>query len=94
MVKGVVGVGWMGRVDIHWVLPRRWKGLEEFIIDLVRDKWCGKLPEVLFEGGSDCIDIEVGVRDIVVIAALKAFFDGLNLGVAARFSVDAFDIHA
>lgn len=81
-------------VDVRRVLPRRWKGLEEFIVDFVGDKRCGKLPKVLFEGGGDGVDIEVRVRDVVVVAAFKAFLDGLDLRVAAGFAVNAFDVHA
>lgn len=91
---GIIGVGRMGGVDVHWVLPRRWKGLEEFIIDFVGDEWGGKLSEILFESRGDGVDIKVGVRDVVVVTAFEAFFDGLDLGVAARFTVDTFDIHA
>ena len=75
-------------------MARRWKGLEKFIVDVVGDKWRGKLSEVLFEGGGDGVDIKIWIRDVIVVAAFEAFFDDLDLGIAARFAVDAFDIHA
>ena len=71
-----------------------WKSLEEPIVDLVGDKWCRKLSEVLLEGGGNSTDIKIWIRDVVIITALEAFFDSLDLGVAARFAVDTFDVHA
>lgn len=75
-------------------MPRMREGLEEFIVDFVSDEWRRKLPKVLFESGGNGVDIEVGVRDVEVVAAFKAFFDSLDLGVPTRFAVDAFDVHS
>lgn len=75
-------------------MPRRWKGFEEFVVNFISDQWRRKLPEVLFEGGGDGVNVEVGVRDVIVVATFKAFFDSLDLGIPAGLAVDALDIHA
>lgn len=69
-------------------------GGEEEVVDGEGDEGGGQAAEVLFEGGSDGVDVEVGVGDVEVAVVLEALFDALNLGVAAGFAVDAFDVHA
>ena len=94
MIERIVGVRRMRGVNVQGVVPRVWEGLEESIVDFVSDEWRGKLPKILFESGGNGVDIEVRVRDVEVVAAFKAFFDSLDLGVPTRFAVDAFNIHA
>ena len=69
-------------------------GGEEEIVDGEGDEWSGETAEVLFKGGGDGIDVEIWVGDIEVVGTFEAFFYALDLGVAAGFAVDAFNIHA
>ncbi len=69
-------------------------GGEEQVVNREGDEWCRQTAEVLFEGGGDGVDVEVRVGDVEVAVALEAFFDALDLGIAAGFAVDAFDVHA
>lgn len=85
--KGTAGIGVVG---VEW---RRCRG-EEPIINVVGDERCGEFAKILFEGAGYGVDIKVRIGDVVIIATFKAFFDLLNLAVAAGFTVDAFNFHA
>lgn len=50
--------------------------------------------EILLERGGYGVDVEVWVRDVVVVGAFKAFFDLLDLCVTARLAVNTFNVHA
>ena len=69
-------------------------GGEEEVIDGEGDEWGGETAEVLFEGGGDGINVEIWIGDVEVVGTFEAFFYPLDLGVAAGFAVDTFDIHA
>lgn len=68
-------------------------GVEEFVVDGVRDERGGEPAEVLFQGGGDSADVEIGVGDVKVVILFEAFFDHLDLRIAAGFAVDAFQVH-
>lgn len=68
-------------------------GVEEFVVHVVGDERSREFAEVLLEGAGDGVDIKVRVRDVIVIGAFKAFFDLLDLAVAAGFAVDTFHLH-
>ena len=69
-------------------------GVEEAVVDFVGDERGGEAAEELFEGRGDGVDVEVRVGDVEVVVPFEAFADELDLGVAAGFAVDAFDVHA
>lgn len=50
--------------------------------------------EILLERGGYSVDVEIWVRDVIVIGAFEAFLDLLDLRVAAGFAVNAFNVHA
>lgn len=68
--------------------------LEQFVVDFEGDERGWKFVKVLLERGGYGVDIEVWVRDVVVVGAFEAFLDLLDLRVAAGFAVNAFNIHA
>lgn len=69
-------------------------GVEQSVVDFVGDKGGGEAAKVLFESRGDGVNVEVGVGDVEVVATFEAFPDELDLRVASRFSVDAFNLHA
>lgn len=68
--------------------------LEQFVVDFEGDERGWKFVEVLLERGGYGVDVEVWVRDVIVVGAFEAFLDLLDLRVAAGFAVNAFNIHA
>lgn len=50
--------------------------------------------EILLERGGYGVDVEVWVRNVIVVGAFEAFLDLQDLRVAAGFAVNAFNIHA
>ncbi len=50
--------------------------------------------EILLQSGGYGVNVEVRVRDVVVVRAFKAFFDLLGLCIPAGFAVDTFAVHA
>ena len=88
----MVGVGLKGTSGMSW-----WKrgcGREQFVVDIVGDERCGEFAKVLLESAGDGVDVEVRIRDVVIVGTFKAFFDPLNLAVASGFAIDSFEIHA
>ena len=68
---------------------------EEQVVDGVGDEGCGEFAEVLFQGGGHGVDVEFRIRDVEGGGVgFEAFFDVLDLAIAAGFAVDAFVGHA
>lgn len=88
-LKATLHAGYAGRDGRDRV------AFEEFVVDIEGDKWIGQFAEVLLECRCDSVDVEVGVRDIVVGWVLfKAFPNLLDLRATARFAVNTLHIHA
>lgn len=68
--------------------------LEQLVVDFKRDERGWKFVEILLECGGYGVNVKVWVRNVIVIGAFEAFLDLLDLRVAARFAVNAFNIHA
>lgn len=68
--------------------------LEQFVVDFKCDERGWKFVEILLERGSYGVDVEVWVRDVVVVGAFEAFLDLLDLCVAAGLAVNTFSVHA
>ena len=90
----IIGVSMVGRVGGINVLARLGQYIQELVVDLVCDERCWKFAEILFKSGGDRVDVEIGVGDVEVVAALEAFFDTLDQGIATGFAVNAFDVHS
>ena len=96
----VVWVGRMGRVrridltEGFGVIEIGHGGLEELVVDVVRDQWGWKFAEILLESAGDGVDIEIWIGNVEVVVTFEAFFDHLDLRVASGLAINAFEIHA
>lgn len=82
------------RDAVFWILFDTGGRLEQFVVDLKGDEWGWKFVEILLESGGYGVNVEVRVRDVVVVGAFKAFLDLLDLCVAAGLAVNTFNVHA
>lgn len=82
------------RDAVIWILFDTGGRLEQFVVDFKGDEWGWKFVEILLERGGYGVDVEVWVRDVVVVGAFKAFLDLLDLCVTAGLAVNTFNVHA
>ena len=68
--------------------------VNELVVDVGGKERNWKFAEVLLESRGDRIDVEIGVRDIRIIATLKHLFYCICLRLTPRFAVNAFTFHA
>ena len=70
-------------------------GIDYKFINFVSDQGVRKLSEILFQGGCNSMDIEVGIRDIEIKwRAFKAFANCLDDGSGTGLAINSFHVHA
>ncbi len=93
-VAGRKGLDCVTHGRYPFLIVKQLNGIQKLVIDVVGNQWSRKSTEILLEKGGNGVNVKIGIRDVEIVAPFEAFFDALDLTVAATFAVDAFDIHA